>query len=371
MAGRIQIARGSNESITTSETILPKGTPIHNTDNNYIYVANGTSPLKVLTPITSNRLYSTSYKLEYNSTKNQVLLESNKPINIAYDNTLDLLTISKDGNTGKAKIVTTGSIDAGAINGSIPIINTSTQNSDTIKFKLGKNIDEYSQKVNNVQNAINATNATNATNAIKKTDGTFAGLQLDENGVLKVGGIIIPQHKTIFKPTNPLPFEFNNNKYSVTILNLGLKEGDVVKIIVNTNTNISSVKNTYYGIIGGTQIQSGTSLSNYFGKTSYLSLYNNETENSLNIIFYLLASQEESIDEYSPSTVYSGAGAIVKSGGKYYASKQDVPPNTTPGQTSGWEAYWVQTATVPTANYLYPMSTSSVGSIVSITKIIE
>lgn len=225
--------------------------------------------------------------------------------------------------------------------------------------------------INGTTTVKNATNATNATNAIKKTDGTFTGLQLDENGVLKVGDIIIPQHKTIFKPTNPLPFEFNNNKYSATILNLGLKEGNVVKIVVNTNTNISSVKNIYYGIIGGTQIQSGTSLSNYFGKTSYLSLYNNETENSLNIIFYLLASQEESIDEYSPSTVYSGAGAIVKSGGKYYASKQDVPPNTTPGQTSGWEAYWVQTATIPTANYLYPMSTSSIGSIVSITKIIE
>ena len=194
MAGRIRIARGSNESITTSETVLPKGTPIHNTDNNYIYVGDGVSQLKVLTPITSNRLYSTSYKLEYNSTKNQVLLESNKPINIAYDNTLDLLTIFKDGNTGKAKIVTTGTIDAGAINGSIPIINTSTQDSDTIKFKLGKNIDEYSQKVNNVQNANNASNvSTNingkAISSIFEDDGITAKKATDSQNSIKASTI--------------------------------------------------------------------------------------------------------------------------------------------------------------------------------------
>lgn len=47
-------------------------------------------------------------------------------------------------------------------------------------------------------NGTTVKNATNADNAIKKTDNTYGGLMLDENGVLKFGDIIIPQKKTLW-----------------------------------------------------------------------------------------------------------------------------------------------------------------------------
>lgn len=47
--------------------------------------------------------------------------------------------------------------------------------------------------------ANNAIQATNADNAIKNNDDTYSGLTTDENGVLKVGNIVIPQKKLIWQ----------------------------------------------------------------------------------------------------------------------------------------------------------------------------
>ena len=46
--------------------------------------------------------------------------------------------------------------------------------------------------------ADNAINATNATNAILNADGTYSRFTLDENGILKIGDIVIPQKKLIW-----------------------------------------------------------------------------------------------------------------------------------------------------------------------------
>lgn len=81
---------------------------------------------------------------------------------------------------------------------------------------------------NNATNAESANLATNATNAVLKTDGSYGGLVIDENGVLKFGDTIIPQKKPLWKgeefvdPGAGLWIEFDN--YSLT-------DGDKIEIV--------------------------------------------------------------------------------------------------------------------------------------------
>lgn len=67
------------------------------------------------------------------------------------------------------------------------------------------------------------TTVKNATNAIKKADGTFAGLRLDENNVLKVGDEIISRKKLLW----------SGNSSSVDLSAYDLQANDIIEFVMN------------------------------------------------------------------------------------------------------------------------------------------
>lgn len=67
------------------------------------------------------------------------------------------------------------------------------------------------------------TTVKNATNAIKKADGTFAGLRLDENNVLKVGDEIISRKKLLWR----------GNSSSVDLSAYDLQANDIIEFVMN------------------------------------------------------------------------------------------------------------------------------------------
>lgn len=118
----------------------------------------------------------------------------------------------------------------------------STQNKDTIVKAVNevdnanKTTREEVEKIKNgtievpnaenAENAINAENATNAENAINAENATKINnliIEKDENGVLKIGDIIIPQKKLLFSPNEWGVNEFThtesllNKKLEITL----------------------------------------------------------------------------------------------------------------------------------------------------------
>lgn len=76
-------------------------------------------------------------------------------------------------------------------------------------------------------NGTTVKNATNADNAIKKTDNTYGGLMLDENGILKFGNIIIPQKRSIL--SSPV---YVSSAHKIIPLSESLKSGDIIEVEV-------------------------------------------------------------------------------------------------------------------------------------------
>lgn len=84
---------------------------------------------------------------------------------------------------------------------------------------------------------ITVENSKNSKNSIVKDDGTFLGFNLDENGVLKVGDIIVPQKRLLWS---------NDSGASLATWNEVLKAGDTVEITYGLWLNRQIVKGTLY-----------------------------------------------------------------------------------------------------------------------------
>ena len=102
---------------------------------------------------------------------------------------------------------------------------------------------QHAINANEAQHSIsaeNATNATNAINAVLNSDGTYTGLTLDENGVLKIGDIIIPQKKPLI----------TNVVYTAEATNLGLRVTlpDTILLSLNKHYLIKGVVSYYSGV---------------------------------------------------------------------------------------------------------------------------
>lgn len=111
----------------------------------------------------------------------------------------------------------------------------------------------YAENAGEASNAVHANTAdlaTNTTNAISKSDGSYTGLTLDGNGVLRIGDTIIPQKKLLFESEDgvnvdtAIPFtdEYFNKDLEIHVIdhNTDVSEKDYKYFYYRIRVNDSS-----------------------------------------------------------------------------------------------------------------------------------
>lgn len=104
-----------------------------------------------------------------------------------------------------------------------------------------QNVEKIVKAIEYTQNVV-VNNAINSRNAILKKDGTYLGITQDENGVLRVADIVIPQKKVLWVS--------EQGSSSANWLE-ELKDGDSVEITYSLWLNRQIVKGTLYRESGG------------------------------------------------------------------------------------------------------------------------
>ena len=143
--GRIKIARASNTTLSTLTDVLPAGNPIYNKTSNYLYIGDGTTQVKNLNPLTSNKIADSSSSVNVSDTISTSSHPNDPYVSVKGKD----LYVENNVEVAVGKTIYTDSI---------------VSSDSTIQDRVVQG------KINNAVNADNASNADNADNTEKIKD---------------------------------------------------------------------------------------------------------------------------------------------------------------------------------------------------------
>jgi len=179
---KIRLTRGKNSVISNTYTANPAGHPIYDLDKKYLYIGDGTTHIRNLKPITTNRLEDANYNI-YGDSSN-TYINSNKDIKVNL-NSNTIFTVTANGLTfnGTKTITATtfkGSLDGNAKTAShatnVTIETDPTTSSDSVAFKIGTGT--FATTINNVEKSKTSVGAMYPFTFVEDVSGTSVSLSL-------------------------------------------------------------------------------------------------------------------------------------------------------------------------------------------------
>ena len=111
---KIRLTRGTSAKLASTYTANPAGHPIYSTDKKYLYIGDGTTHVRSLQPITTNRLEDANYNI-YGDSSN-TYINSNKEIKVNL-NSNNIFTVTANGLTFNGTKTITATTFKGSLDG--------------------------------------------------------------------------------------------------------------------------------------------------------------------------------------------------------------------------------------------------------------